>query len=238
MTVVWYWARRSHLGVRLALCELELLLEQLDVLAAHAGVGLVLLQQLQVCRHLVLLLLLQVEPLLLPRRLLLQRSVLGEDLAAAVGERARRTRVTVASLESRERDGLHLSVGEAAAHSLLSAKTELASSRRGRRTRTQVCLVVAASCCMVKMDIKNVNPPRPTSLAFHVGSGGGGPLFCGLYCHCHRWCVPCLVRSCWFFNKATNAKKVGLVAKLAGLLAQLVPSTLLQRCCNRVVRQA
>ena len=137
MTVVWYWARRSHLGVRLALCELELLLEQLDVLAAHAGVGLVLLQQLQVCRHLVLLLLLQVEPLLLPRRLLLQRSVLGEDLAAAVGERARRTRVTVASLESRERDGLHLSVGEAAAHSLLSAKTELASSRRGHRTRTQ-----------------------------------------------------------------------------------------------------
>ena len=20
------------------------------------------------------------------------------------------------------------------------------------------------------------------------------PLFCGLFCHCHRWCVPCLVR--------------------------------------------
>ena len=105
--VVWCWACGSYLGVRLALCELELLLQQLDVLAADAGVGLVLLQQLQVCRHLVLLLLLQVEPLLLPRRLLLQRSVLGEDLAAAVGERARRTRVTVASLESRERDGLH-----------------------------------------------------------------------------------------------------------------------------------
>ena len=22
----------------------------------------------------------------------------------------------------------------------------------------------------------------------------GSPLFCGLCCHCHRWCVPCLVR--------------------------------------------
>ena len=105
--VVWCWACGSYLGVRLALCELELLLQQLDVLAADAGVGLVLLQQLQVCRHLVLLLLLQVEPLLLPRRLLLQRGVLGEDRAAAVGERTRRARVAVPALEARERDGLH-----------------------------------------------------------------------------------------------------------------------------------
>ena len=95
------------LGVRLALGELELLLQQLDVLAAHTGIRLVLLQQQQVRRHLVLFLLLKVEPLLLPRGLLLQRSVLGEDLAAAVGERASRTRIAVAPLEAGERDGLH-----------------------------------------------------------------------------------------------------------------------------------
>ena len=48
----------------------------------------------------------QVEPLLPPRRLLLQRGVLGEGLAAAVGERARRTRVALAPLQERERGAL------------------------------------------------------------------------------------------------------------------------------------
>ena len=33
------------------------------------------------------------------------------------------------------------------------------------------------------------DPPLHPSLLFC-----GSPLFCGLYCHCHRWCVPCLVR--------------------------------------------